>query len=63
MEFNFNYTNPEFISAGDTADTMKITFKNTKTFLQPEVDGLQPIPDGYTMTFPIPPQGGAVALS
>ncbi len=42
---------------------MKMTFKNTKTFLEPIDGGLTSIPDGYTLTFPIPPQAGSVALS
>ncbi len=42
---------------------MKMTFNNTKIFLEPEDSGQKPLPDGYTLTFKIPPQAGRKALS
>ena len=35
MVFNFTFENPPYISMGDIPDIMKITFVNTKFYLDP----------------------------
>ena len=54
--FSIKFDHPKYISVGGT-DTMKISFFNTAKYLSPSEEGMMPIPDGFTMTIKLPPQG------
>ena len=48
--------NPKYISVNGI-DTLKISFYNTTSFMKPKNEELGSIPDGYTLTIKVPPQG------
>ena len=56
MGLKVNFENPKYISIGGT-DTLKVTLSNTKKYLQPENSDLETIPDGFTLSIKLPPQG------
>ena len=56
ISFDVKFKYPKYISVNGL-DTLKISFLNAKSFMSPQEDGLESIPDGYTMTIKVPPQG------
>ena len=56
LGFKVTFEHPKFISVGGT-DTMKVQFFNSEKYLMPTSDGMNSIPDGYTMVIELPPQG------
>ena len=57
MEFQFLFDHPEFISMADSADVMTITFDNTAFYLAPENPNASVIPNGFSISVNLPPQG------
>ena len=55
IEVNFAFEHPDFISVGDRADVMKLTFTNTPFWLEPEDVKMDPIPDGWELNIHLPP--------
>ena len=51
-----NFEHPKYISVPGI-DTLKISFFNTSEFLSPLSDDKINIPDGFTLTVEVPPQG------
>jgi len=56
MDFKVIFENPMYISVGDP-DTLKVTYRNAIKYLEPQEKGRSTIPDGFTMTIKLPPQG------
>ena len=53
VDFKF----PKYISAV-RPDTLLVTFFNADKYLKPKSEHLGSIPDGFTLTIKLPPQGG-----
>ena len=54
--FKLTFKDSKYISTS-APDTLKITFKNASDFMNPENKGLESVPDEFTLTVKIPPQG------
>ena len=50
----FKFENPIYISQDDLIDTVKISFQNTNLYMKPEDKSKNAIPNGYTITTPLP---------
>ena len=57
IEFQFLFNNPEFISMAGNSDVMTITFDNTAFYLKPENPEATVIPNGFSISVNLPPQG------
>lgn len=56
MKLLVKFDHPKYISYGGK-DTLKITIRSASKFLQPQDPKFESVPDGYSLTLKLPPQG------
>lgn len=56
ISLKFTFEHPEYISVGKP-DTIKVTYSNAEAWISPQDPNIQGLPQGYTTTFKVKPQG------